>query len=254
MKKSLSESKVIRFYLLLWGLFAAGLLVADIFGNNITQRRTIGVTGLVISFGSLLLTIFMLYPVQAEIKARYSIAVNGERIFLIGLFYWARGFFFLAGALILVSSLSRKDALSKNLVEVGGKISSIEVYGSDRSNLKIIFAGNSNEYETRTFEIPDEKLEQIENKLHPGNFVYILIGQEDEKAINDPYVQIYGIRTKDYDYLSLDEYNRADSTNNTIGMILGIVFAGLGIIYLSTGKIKNKPDDVLRIEQNTSEV
>lgn len=204
-------------------------------------------------FGSLLLTILMLYPVQAEIKARYPTAGKGERIFLIALFYWARGFFFLAGALILLSSLSRKDVLRTNLVEVSGEISSIEVYGGDTSNLKIMFVGNSNEYETRTFKIPGEKLEQIESKLHPGDFVYVLIGRDDEKTVNDPYIQIYGVRNKAYDYLSLDEYNRADSTNNSIGLILGIFFVGTGTIYLLTGKIKNKSDSVLRIEQHTSE-
>lgn len=234
-------------------MFAIGILIADFFGNTLTQRRTIGVTGLIISFGSLLLTILMLYPVQAEIKARYPTAGKGERIFLTGLFYWARGFFFLAGALILLSSLSRNDVPRTNLVEVGGKISSIEVYGGDTSNLKIMFAGNSNEYETRTFKIPDEKLEQIESKLHSGDFIYVLIGRDDEKAVNNPYVQIYGVRNKDYDYLSLDEYNSADSTNNSIGLILGILFVGSGIIYLLIGKIENKSDGVLRIEQNTPE-
>ena len=200
MKKSLTESKAIRSYLFLWAIFAIGLLTAIFFGDTQTKWRTIGIAGLIISFGSLLLIILMLFPVQEEIKARYLAAVNGERIFLIGLFYWTRGFFFLMGLLIVLSLINPKDVLKANLIEVGGEISNIEVYGGDTANLKIMFTGNSNEYETRTFKIPDEKLEQIENELHLGNFVYVLIEQDDEKAINDTYVQIYGVRTKDYEY------------------------------------------------------
>ena len=142
------------------------------------------------------MTIGTMSSVQNEIQARYPQANNGEKQFLTTLFYFIRGIFLLLGVLILLFSSHRKDVLAKDVVEVSGKISTIEVYGGKSSSLKIVLANNSNEYETRTFKIPSKNLEQIENELSPGNFVYLLIEQGDKDKVNNPDIQIYGIKTK----------------------------------------------------------
>jgi hypothetical protein len=252
LKKTLIESKVIRSYVLLWGLFAIGMLIAFAFDETQKPWKSLALAGLILSFGSLIISILILFRVHEEIKARYSKATNEEKVFLTGLFYFVRGFFLWVGLLLLISSLNRKDVPAKDLVEIGGKVTSIEVYGGDSSNLKIMFDGNSNEYETRTFKIPDQKLEQIEDELQPGDFVFVLIGGDDERTVNDPYVQIYGVRTEAYEYLSLDEYNQADSINNLFGFILGAIIAVPGLIYLLLGRIKPKPNRGMRLDQNNS--
>lgn len=252
LKKSLTESKVIRFYTLLWGVFILGILIALPFGETQSQWRYVALAGFLLSAGSFIFAVGTISSVQNEIRVRYPQASNGEKQFLTALFYFGRGIFLLMGILILISSSLRKDILEKDVVEINGKISTIEVYGNDSSSLKIVLANNSNEYETRTFKIPDEKLRQIENELQSGDFIFVLIARDDKNVMNDPYVQIYGVRTEAYDYLSLEEYNKTDATNNSLGRILGIFFTSLGLIYLLTGRIKTKPDKIMRIDQNVS--
>jgi hypothetical protein len=252
LKKSLVESKVIRSYMLLWGLFVFGLLIAFLFGETQTQWRKISIAGVILSFVSLMGTILIFFPVQAEIKSRFPNASTQEKVFLKGLFYFVRGLLLLTGVLILLATLGRKDVLAKDLLEVGGKITSIEVDGGDSSNLKVMLENNLNEYETRTFKIQKQNLERIENELQPGEIVFILIERKDENAVNDLYIQIYGIRTAERAYLSLDEYNKEEAANNTLGMILGIFFAGPGLIYLLTGSIKGNPTKLMSEEQEVS--
>lgn len=237
MKKSLTESKAIRFYVLLWGVFILGTLIALPFSETQSQWRYVAFAGFLLSAGSFMLAIHRISSVQSEIRARYSQAQNDEKGFLTAFFYFVRGIFLLMGILILLSSSLRKDVLSNDVVEIGGKISAIEIYGGDTSSLKIVFVDNSNEYETRTFKIPNEKLGQIKNELHPGDFVFILIEQGDKDKANSPYIQIYGIRTQNKTYLSINEYNNAESGNNFYGYVLGFFFVGSGLIYLLTGKI-----------------
>ena len=79
-----------------------------------------------------------------------------------------------------------------------------------------------------------------------------MIDLKDENVVNDLYVQVYGLRTAEYDYLLLDEYNEEDGTNNSLGMILGIFFAGAGLIYLITGRIRGNPNKVINTDHKVS--
>ena len=224
--------------MLLWGAFLLGILIALPFSETQSQWRYVALAGFLLSMGSFILAIGTMSSVQNEIQARYPQASNGEKQFLTTLFYFIRGIFLLLGVLILLFSSLRKDVLAKDVVEVSGKISTIEIYGGKSSSLKIVLANNSNEYETRTFKIPSKNLKQIENELSPGNFVYLLIEQGDKDKVNNPYIQIYGIKTESKIYLSLDDYNKADSGNNFYGYFIGFFFAGSGLIYLLTGRIR----------------
>lgn len=229
--------------MLLWCAFVLGILIVLPFSETQSQWRYVALAGFLLSMGSFILTISTMSSVQNEIQARYPQASNDEKQFLTILFYFVRGIFLLLGILILLFSSLRKDVLAKDVVEVSGKISTIEIYGGKSSFLKIVLANDSNEYETRTFKIPSKNLEQIENELRPGNFVYLLIDQNDKDKVNNPYVQIYGIKTENKTYLSLEDYNKADSENNFYGYVIGFFFAGSGLIYLLTGgirKIKSK--------------
>jgi hypothetical protein len=125
----------------------------------------------------------MLSPVQVEIQARYQQAFESEKRFLKGLFYFVRGIFLLMGILILIFSSLRKDVLVKDVVEVGGRISSIEVVGQKNTSLKIALDNNSNQFGINTFKIPDEKLKQIEKELQVGVSLVILVGRDDEKVV-----------------------------------------------------------------------
>jgi hypothetical protein len=235
---------------LLWGWFIIGILITLPFGDTQTQLRYIALAGFILSLGSLLFSMMMIFPLQEEIKTRYTTAINGEKAFLIGLFYFARGFFLWLGIVILISSFPYKDIARNDLVEVSGIISRIEVYGDDDANLKIVFENNSNEYETDTFKIPEQNLQKIQNELQAGDPVVLLIERDDENVDNNPYIQIYGIRTETSNYLSLDEYNKEAWINNLFGFVLGTFFAIPGLIYLLTGRITSRPEKVLRIDQN----
>jgi hypothetical protein len=228
------------------------ILTAFVLDQAQKPLRSLVLASFIISTGSLLITVSLIFPVQEEIRARYPKSINGERAFLMGLFYFARGFFLLVGTLILIGTLNRKDVLINELVEVSGNVVSVEVYGDENPDLKIVLENNSNEYETPTFKVPDNKLEEIENKLQPGEFVFVLIDRNDENAMNDLYVQIYGIRTEAHEYLSLAEYNEANAANSSIGSFLGLCFAGPGLIYLLIGRIQAKPDKVMRTGRNVS--
>ena len=238
LKKSLIVSGTIRLYLIIWGAFLLGILIAIPFSNTTSEWRYVALAGFFLTLGSFILALSKMYSVQEEIRERYPASVKGEKAFLTGLFYFARSVFLIPGIFILLLTLQREDVVGTDLVEVGGKVSNIEVYGGEYQDLKITFEDNSNEYKTPTFKVPDKNLEQIENEIQPEDFVFILIERDDAQKIQDPYIQIYGIRTKEYVYLSLEEFNQADSANNQIGIILGAVFTFSGSIYLLTGKIK----------------
>jgi hypothetical protein len=252
LKKSLIESRIIRFYVLLWTVFVIGMLIAFALDQAQKPLKDLVLPSFILSAGSLIITVPLIFPVQEEIRARYPQAINGEKVFLTGLFYFARGFFLLVGTLILMATLNRKDVLAKDLAEVGGKISRIEVSGGDNSFLTIMLENNANEYKTRIFKIPDKNLEQIQNELQPGDFVFVLIERKDKNALNDLSIQIYGVRTTDYNYLTLAEFNRADAVNNSFGILLGMFLAVPGIIYLLTARIRQKPGQVMSIDQNAS--
>lgn len=225
---------------MIWGTFLLGILIAIPFSNTTSEWRYVALAGFFLTLGSFILALLKMYSVQEEIRQRYPASVTGEKVFLTGLFYFARSVFLMPGILILILTLQREDVVGADLVEVGGKVSNIEVYGGEYPNLKITFDANSNEYETRTFKVPDKNLEEIENEIQPADFVFVLIERDDAQKTQDPYVQIYGIRTKEHVYLSLEEFNQADSTNNQIGIILGAVFTFSGSIYLLTGRLKQK--------------
>ncbi|MEW6083536.1 MAG: hypothetical protein AB1607_02975 [Chloroflexota bacterium] len=240
MKKTLQESTVIRFYMLLWGFFIVGVLIALPFSQTTSEWRWVAFGGFLLSAGSFIATLTMLSSVQAEIRERYADATNEEKKFFTGLFYFARGVFLLLGLFILMQSFGREDVLEQDLVEISGKILSVEVVGQDDSSLKIVFENSSNQYGIRTFKVSDENLQRIENELQSGDTVFVLIENDDVRAVNDQFVQIYGIRTTTNQYFTLDEYNRLDSMNNFYGYFLGMFFTGSGIIYLVTGRIQTR--------------
>jgi hypothetical protein len=242
LKKSITESKMFRVYMFLWGMFVIGILIAFAFGKTLGQWRYIALVGFLLSVGSFIFSIIIDSSVQGENKARYHIATNQEKRFLLILFEFIRGIYLLMGISILLISYSQKNIHNSEIVEIGGKISNIEVIGQNNSSLKIAIDNYSNQYGSHTFKIPNEKLRQIEKEIKVGDYVLILIGDSDINARNDKYVQIYGIRTENKIYLSFDEYNRAVSANNIYGYIFGIFFTAGGLIYVLTGRIETNQD------------
>lgn len=246
MKKILSESKIIRFYLLLWGLFLTGILMILLKSG----WRFVSLTGFLLSLGSFIIALKMLIAIQVEIKSRYAIAIPGEKRFLKGLFYFARGIFLIMGLFFMVILAPRKAVLAQDLVEIGGKITRIETIGEHNPSLKITLENNSNQYGINTYKLSDTQLQQIENELQPGRWVYLLIQQDDKTAVNDVYVQIYGIRTETIVYLSLDEVNQANAKNSALGRYLGMFFASAGLIYMLAGNVAGTQDQIKSQDQN----
>lgn len=226
--------------MLLWGLFVVGVLIALPFSQTTSEWRFVALAGFLLSMGSFIVTIMMLPSIQTEITERLNHAPSDEKNFLTRLFYFARGVFLLIGLFILVQTFGRKDVLGKDLVEINGRLLRVEVIGQDDFDLKLTFENNSNQYGTRTFKIPAENLQRIENELQSGDTVFVLIGNDDLTAVNDQFVQIYGIRTSAHDYLTLEEFNKADSINNSFGYLLGSLFTCLGVIYLISGIIQTR--------------
>ena len=240
MKKTLTESKAIRRYMLMWGLFLCGIIIALPFSWTNSGWRYVALTGFLLSMGCFIISILMFSSVQIEIQTRYPGTVNGQKQFLTGLFYFVRGTFLWVGILILVVFLFDKEISKQGLVQIQGNISGIEIVGKDNPSLEIRLENNSNQYGINTFKIPETKLQQIETELKSGDLVFILIGRKDKNAVNDPYVQLYGIKSETYEYLSLQEYTQATSANKTSGMYLGLLFGGFGLIYLLTSNIKRQ--------------
>ena len=240
MRRVLSESKIIRAYVLIWGAFLLGILIMlPFFSETNSQLKYVPLAGFLLSAGSFLLAIMMFFPVLLEILKRYPQASNEEKSFLTRLFYTIKGIFPVVGIVLLLFSFFHKDVSQASLVEVGGKIKSIEVIGQENPSLKILLENSSNEYEVKTFNIPDKRLQEITDKLLPGDFVYILIGEKDKSAQNDLYVQIYGIKTESRQFLSVNEYIQASKKNNSYGFILGAFFLVSGLIVLFTNRINS---------------
>jgi len=240
LKTMIVESKVIRLYVMAWGVFLFGLIVAFPFSWTKSEWRYVALAGFLVSMGSFIFSIMMFSSVQKEIKKRYPGTTNEQKRFLTILFYFSRGIFVWVGIFILAVSLAGKEMSKQDLVQIQGNISGIEIVGKDNPSLKIGLENKFNQYGINTFKIPETKLQQIETELKPGDLVFILIDRKDENAINDRYVQLYGIKSKTYEYLSLQEYNQATSANKTSGLYLGILFGGFGLIYLLTGNIKRQ--------------
>lgn len=238
MKKILSGSKIISFYVLLWGLFAVGILLIILFMDIKSALSFIGLVGFLLGLGSFIFILRLLPTVQNELKARYVTALDNEKPFLTTLFYFARSVFLLIGLFVFWLTFSQQEISKENLVEISGKITSAEVLGQNNPSLKIKMENNSNEYGINTFKIPDAKLQKLVRELQPGVSVFLVIEREHENTANDRYIQIYGIRTETYDYLTSTEYNGAVSTNSMYGLGLGMVFGCFGLIYLLIGKIK----------------
>jgi hypothetical protein len=234
------ESKVIRLYVMAWGVFLFGLIVALPFSWTKSEWRYVALAGFLISMGSFLFSIMMFSSVQKEIKARYPGTTNKQKRFLTILFYFARGIFVWVGIFIIAVFLAGKEMSKQDLVQIQGNISVIEIVGKNNPSLKIGFENNSNQYGIVTFKIPETKLQQIETELKPGDLVFILIEPKDKNVVNDPYVPLYAIKSETHEYFSLQEYNQSTSANKTSGLYLGILFGGFGLIYLLTGNIKRQ--------------
>ena len=204
------------------------------FNKTKSELRWVGFAGFFICFGSLMLIIVLTSEVQQGIKIQYPLAPKVERSFLLFMFYFSRGIFLMIGLIIVFWAYSGEDIREIEFTEIGGKIVSIDV--GDQI-LKIHLQNNSNSYGINTFKVPDNGLEQIENNLRMGENLFILINKKDDNLVNDPFVQIYGIRTENNVFLSPQDYQRETTSNNRVGCILGFLFIILGFIYLITGNI-----------------
>jgi len=159
---------------------------------------------------------------------------------LAGVFYFARANFLFLGLLILWVAAQQKPVLATDLVEIQGSLASIQVVGEKNPSLKITLEQNSNQYGVHIFKIPEQKLQHIQTTLQAGQPIFLLIASSDQGAVNNPYVQLYGIRTETNTYLTPDELNTASSTNQQIGYLLGAFLAVVGLIYVLVGKLNVK--------------
>lgn len=232
MKPGSTPSKNIRLYGLFWGVLLLGLLFVLVFDGGMEF------VGFLLMGGGFLFSMRTMTPAQAEIRARYWQADRHEKRFLTGLFYFARAIFLFLGVLILWVAAQQKQVVAGDLVEIQGSLASLQVVGDKNPSLKITLEQNSNQYGVHTFKIPEQKLQQIEATLQAGQTVFLLIASSDQDAVDMPYVQLYGIRTENNTYLTLDELNKASSSNQQIGYLLGALLAVVGLIYLLIGKMK----------------
>jgi hypothetical protein len=251
LKQILSESKIIRVYVFLWSLLIASMLILlslmaleSSLGSIALIAGSITLTAWVLGFISLISVLFMITTVQDEVNTRYATASEDGQRFLTLLFYFTRGFFLLVGLVVVGLSFFYKDVSERDLIEISGKLSAIEIYGGKRPILRIHIENYPNGYEIAASRAPDERLEQINNELRVGDLVFLLIEQKFENTVDTPSIPLYGIRTESHDYLTLSEYNQAAWFDNFILRILGVVFAFLGLIYLLTGRIKDDPEEV----------
>ena len=234
MKPSFTLPKKIRLYGLLWGVLLLGLLFVLVFDGAMEF------VGFVLMGGGFLSSMRMMMPVQAEIRACYAQAVAGKKPLLAGVFYFARANFLFLGLLILWVAAQQKPVLATDLVEIQGSLASIQVVGEKNPSLKITLEQNSNQYGVHIFKIPEQKLQHIQTTLQAGQPIFLLIASSDQGAVNNPYVQLYGIRTETNTYLTPDELNTASSTNQQIGYLLGAFLAVVGLIYVLVGKLNVK--------------
>ncbi|NMB68974.1 MAG: hypothetical protein GYA20_09455 [Chloroflexi bacterium] len=121
------------------------------------------------------------------------------------------------------------------LVEIQGEIEQIEITETSNPYLNIKLFGNSNSYGIPTFLIPDDNLQRIENDLVPGMVVDIAIDSADETKVDYGYIQIYGIRTAKFSYLSSQEYRESRSENDLEGFFLGVILTFIGLAILGSG-------------------
>lgn len=242
MKRAFRESKFIGLYVIFWGGFllgVVGVLLALAFSETRDFWEYIGLGSFLLSVGCFILTLLWIFEVQREIQERFFWADKGEKRFLKFLFYFARGQFLIFGAYFVLLFSFQEDVPVQDLTEISGQIATIELTGAedDPRTLKIVFENSSNEYESHIFKIPENSLERIQAELHTGDFVSVLIENEDKDKTDDLFIQIYGIRTEDKTYLSFEEFSQADSANQFVGFILGLTFAIPGLIYMLAGRI-----------------
>jgi hypothetical protein len=236
MKKILKESKIIQLYLFVLLSFVLGILIIVLFGNLKGNLRNISNAGFFLSLGSYIVLIFMIFPVDYEIKTRYPKATHREKRVLNLLFYSARCVFLWIGLYFWGISLINTNISDKSVVEINGSISSIQVVGTENPSLKIKLDGNTNQYGINTFKMSDGILLAIEKDLLPGKIVYLKIERIDENKDDDTWIQIYGIRTESFTYLTLQDYRIANSKNSSILGYLGIGFTIIGLIILLSGR------------------
>lgn len=246
MKKILSESRLICYYVLLWAALAGGVIVALLFGKAQSQWRYISLAGFLLSLGCFLIAIKLLRPVQREIKSRYLDASEDEKRVLTGLFYFARGILLWPGLLFLAIALSQEAISPSNLAVVRGKVASFAVVGENNPSLKIRLENNTNQYGINTFLLPDGRLKQMEEELQPGAVVDLWIARADEGVTGNAFVNLYAIQTKGQTYLSVAEYNQARSANQWAGNGLSAAFAGVGLVYLLAGRIHAREEMLTR--------
>ena len=146
--------------------------------------------------------------------------------------------------MICLCSSFQKDIPKEDLVEVGGRISSVDVVGKRNSHIRTAFDGNSNQYETHISRFSDAKLQQLKRELKTGELVFVRVGRESVRAVDSPYVATYGIRTENKSYLSIDEYNQSESEGRVIGYAVGIIISGAGLLYVLSGRIDANQDRV----------
>lgn len=213
-------------------IFILGILIILPVSQTESDLRYVGLAGFLLSAGSYIVLLYMIFPIGLEVKARYIGAAYEERKILEFLFYFSRGVYLWIGIFALALSLLASNNIDKVLIEINGEISSIEVVGTNNPNLRMELNGYSNRYGIATFKIPDEKFQRIVNDLGPEKYVYLMIDSADEAKHDDPYIQIYGIRTETFSYLTSHEYRESDSRNNLMGIYLGIIFTFLGLSLL----------------------
>lgn len=241
-KEVLSASKTLRIFLLLWAVFLFGVVIALSFGQTKSAWRFVSLAGFLLSLASYIIAVKTLPDIQVEIRSRYANANAQEKRFLKGLFYFARSVFLILGLFFLVISSPREAVNSQDMVEIGGKITRIETIGEHNPSLKITLENNPNQYGINTYKLPELSLQRMENELRPGHFVSLYIRQEDVTAVNDPYVDLYGIRTETAVYLVPDEVNQANTKNSVLGRYLGLFLTAAGLVYMLAGNVARTRD------------
>lgn len=236
LKLILRESKLIRFYLSVVGTLIIGVLLVLPYRGGLSIARYFAAGGVILGIGSFIALLIMMDTIDQEVKIRFQTATTSGKLFLNSLFYFAWGQVLFLGLIVWGISLSQTGISGKKLVEIKGEISNISVVGNKSRSLKIELFHFSNEYEIATHLVWYETLEKIERELHPGMVLYLTILEADENKTNDLYVPIYGMRTENSSYFTVEDYQREDEHNTNIGIYLGIAFTIGGLTLLISSR------------------